>query len=136
LLGFAAGAGTFFGGWAPATADAQIGQTPGRRVGGGVLAGSAGGLLAGTLAAPYVEVPMDATINAAGLGLVLGGAGAGASAMVTQDDGVVVTTMLSSAGAGMLAGGLLHESISLDPAVAPTLAVGTTMPPTSRGASA
>jgi hypothetical protein len=121
LLLLAGGEGAWLGGWIPSLLD----HPTARQRAGALALGAFGGFGLATVASPVLKVDADVATNAAGLGALFTGAGAGAGALVSTSDKAPVWGLLGGGTAGLVLGGALHRSIELDDADTPLISLAT-----------
>ena len=126
ITGLAAGAvGGWTGAWLPFLGHASSDDVEGKRIAGGLMAGAGLATAAGLLAEPVLDPDPDLVGNALAIDALFTGAGAGVGALVSTRDDAPVWGMLGAGSAGLVLGGALHESIRIDEADAPLLALAT-----------
>ena len=126
ITGLAAGAvGGWTGAWLPFLGHASSDDVEGKRIAGGLMAGAGLATAAGLLAEPVLDPNPDLVGNALAIDALFTGAGAGVGALVSTRDDAPVWGMLGAESAGLVLGGALHESIRIDEADAPLLALAT-----------
>jgi hypothetical protein len=117
LLALAGGEGVWLGAWLPALFD----KPTDRQRAGALMLGGFGALGAATVLSPVLKLDGDVAENAAGVGALWTGAGAGAGLLFSESDKAPVWGHLTAGAAGLVLGGALHRSIELDHVDTPLL---------------
>jgi hypothetical protein len=114
LLGSLTALGAWNGLLAPRLGHASSDSVDGQKTAGGLLVGAGAGSLLATALVPALDLDADLIANALAMDVVLGGAGAGTGALISQRDDAPVWGALAGGAAGLLLGGGLHRAIEID----------------------
>jgi hypothetical protein len=123
FLALAGGQGAWLGAWLPYALHGR--EASDRERAGALALGGFGGLGTAALLSGVVRPDEDLVTNAVVLDIVFSGAGAGAGALLSEDDRAPVWGMLGAGLGGFALGGALHRSIELDEKDRPLLTLAT-----------
>jgi hypothetical protein len=123
FLALAGGQGAWLGAWLPYAVHG--GAASDRERLGALALGGFGGLGAATLVSGVVRPDEDMVANAVALDVLFSGAGAGAGALLSDDDRAPVWGMLGAGLGGFALGSALHRSIEMDEKDRPLLTLAT-----------
>ena len=114
FLSAATAVGGWTGAWAPVLGHTSLGDVESTKVRGGLLAGAGGASLLATALVPSLHVDRDVVGNALLFDVIFSGAGAGVGGLASRRADAPVWGMLGAGTAGLLLGGVLHESVELE----------------------
>ena len=114
LISATSAVGGWTGAWAPLLGHRTLDDVSGSKVRGGLLAGAGGASILATAFAPSLHVDRDLLGDALLVDAVFSGAGAGAGALASRRADAPVWGMLGAGTAGLLLGGVLHDTIDLE----------------------
>jgi hypothetical protein len=114
FLSAASAVGGWTGAWAPVLGHRSLDDVKATKVGGGLLAGAGGASILTTALLPSLHVDRDLLGNALLLDAIFSGAGAGIGGLASRRADAPVWGMLGAGAAGLVLGGVLHESIDVE----------------------
>jgi hypothetical protein len=113
FMSAAAAVGGWTGAWAPVLGHASLGDVETVKVRGGLFAGAGGASILATALVPALHLDRDVVGSALLFDAIFSGAGAGGGALASRRADAPVWGMLGAGTAGLLLGGVLHDSIDL-----------------------